>query len=236
MEGHLISARRILGYLKKFGHGRMIFDTGCIDHSQLEFKDQEWKDMYPDAVEDIPHDMPAPKGKPVQLTVYVDADHAHDKVTRRSVTGIILFGNKTPLKAISKRQKTVETSTYGSELVAAKIAVELVMGFRYQLRMLGVNIKGPATMLGDNMSVVLNTTVPSSSLKKKCNAIAYHRVREAIAANIINFAHVNSKDNFADVCTKPLGAGAFHRVVRPILFRVSSHLPRGDNDDDILKF
>ena len=54
--------------------------------------------------------------------------------------------------------------------------------------MLGVNIKGPATMLGDNMSVVLNTTVPSSSLKKKCNAIAYHRVREAIAENTINIA------------------------------------------------
>ena len=125
-EGHLIHARRILGYLKKFGHGKMVFDTGHIDHSQLEFKNQEWKDIYPDAVEEIPHDMPTPKGKPVQLTVYVDADHAHDKVTRRSVTGIILFGNKTPLKAISKRQKTVETSTYGSELVAAKIAVSLL--------------------------------------------------------------------------------------------------------------
>jgi hypothetical protein len=37
-------------------------------------------------------------------------------------------------------------------------------------------------MLGDNMSVVLNTTVPSSVLKKKHNAIAYHRVREAICS------------------------------------------------------
>ena len=133
-------------------------------------------------------------------------------------------------------QKSVETLTYGSELATAKIAVELVIGFRYQLRMLGVNIDGPAIMLGDNMSVVLNTKVPYSSLKKKCNAIAYQRVREAITANIINFAHVNSKDNFVDVCTKPLGAGAFHRVVRPILFRVSSHLQGGDNNEDNLKF
>jgi hypothetical protein len=43
-------------------------------------------------------------------------------------------------------------------------------------------------MLGDNMSVVLNTTVPSSVLKKKHNATAYHHVREAIAARIFRFA------------------------------------------------
>jgi hypothetical protein len=50
---------------------------------------------------------------------------------------------------------------------------------------LGVALDGPALMSGDNMSVVLNTTVPSSALKKKHNAIAYHRVREAIAARIM---------------------------------------------------
>jgi hypothetical protein len=38
----------------------------------------------------------------------------------------------------------------------------------------------PALMLRDNMPVVLNTTVPSSILKKKHNAIAYHSLREAI--------------------------------------------------------
>jgi hypothetical protein len=56
------------------------------------------------------------------------------------------------------------------------------------LRSLRVALDGPALMLGDNMSVVLNTTVPSSVLKKKHNAIAYLRVREAIAARIMRFA------------------------------------------------
>ena len=115
----------------------------------------------------IPKGLPEPKGKPVKITVYVDADHAHDQVTRRSVTGIILFLNNMPVRAISKRQKTVETSTYGSELVAARIATELILETRYMLRCLGVKLDGPALMLGDNMSVVLNTTVPSSVLKKK---------------------------------------------------------------------
>jgi hypothetical protein len=53
------------------------------------------------------------------------------------------------------------------------------------LRPLGVALDGPALMLGDKMSVVLNTTVPSSVLKKTHNAIAYHLVNGAIAARII---------------------------------------------------
>jgi hypothetical protein len=95
--------------------------------------------------------------------------------------------NKTPIRWIFKRQKTVETSTYGSELVASRIATELILEVRYMLRSLGAALDGPALMLGDNMSVVLNTTFPSSDLKKKHNAISYHRVREAIAARIMSF-------------------------------------------------
>jgi hypothetical protein len=141
-------------------------------------------------------------------------------VTRRSVTCIILFVNKTPVKWVSKRQKTVESSTYGSEMVAARLATDLAVEFRYALRMLGVEVDGPAMMFGDNKSVVINTTMPSSQLKKKHNAIAYHRVREAIAAKIINFFHIPSEDNFADILTKPLPVRVFYRLVKPMLFRV----------------
>jgi hypothetical protein len=56
------------------------------------------------------------------------------------------------------------------------------------LRSLEVALDGPALMLGDNMSVVLNTTFPSNVLKKKHNAIAYDRVRKAIVARIMRFA------------------------------------------------
>jgi hypothetical protein len=85
-------------------------------------------------------------------------------VSRRSVTGIILFVNKTPVKWISKRQKTVESSTYGSELVAARIATDLAVEYQYALRMLGIGIDGPAMMFGDNKSVIINTTMPLSQL------------------------------------------------------------------------
>jgi hypothetical protein len=153
------------------------------------------------------------------MTVYVDADHAHDLVTRRSITGILLMLNNTPIRWVSKRQKTLETSTYGSELVASRVATELIIEVRYMLRSLRVALGEPRLVLGDNMSEVLNTTAPSSVLKKKHNAIAYHRVREAIKARIMRFAYIKSEENVSDVLTKPLSNEKFQYLKR-WLFRV----------------
>jgi hypothetical protein len=108
------------------------------------------------------------------MTVYVDADHANDPVTRRSITVILVMLRNMPMRWISNRQKTAEKSIYDSELVALRIATELILEIRHMLRSLGVALDGPALMLGDDMSVVLNTTVPSSVLKTKQNSIACH--------------------------------------------------------------
>jgi hypothetical protein len=176
--------------------------------------------VYPDAEEDMPHDQRSPGTKTAQITVFVDANHAHDVVTRRSVTGIILFINNTPVRWISKRQKTVETSTYSSEMVAGRIACELVLEYRYALRMLGVEVDGPAVMFGDNNAVIISTSIPSSQLKKKHHSCAFHRICECVAmAVLLDFMHIPSADNLADVLTKPLGGVTFHRLVRPMLFR-----------------
>ena len=208
--------------LRHYQKGIILFDTAYqpIIDTGVEYKDMDWSQMYQDAEEELPYDMLDKKGKPVRITVYLDADHAHDFVTRRSVTGILVFLNNTPIRSVCKQQKTVETSTYGSELVAARIATELDMELRYQLRIHGVPIEGPVMMYGDNMYVVLNTTVPSSVLKKKHLSCSYHRVREAIAARILTFRHIRSKENYADVMTKPLGFQNFYNLVKPCLFRV----------------
>ena len=70
------------------------------------------------------------------------------------------------------------------------------------------------------MSVVLNTTMPSSILKKKHNAICYHRVREACAAGIVRFAHIPSEENIADLCTMSLGKATFYMLMKRIFHRI----------------
>ena len=189
------------------------------NHEEYPYDDlNNWHDLYADAHFEVPEDALTSKGKPVRVTIWVDADHARDKVTCRSVSGIIMMVNSTVVRTFSKRQTTVESSTYGSELVASRIATDMAVEICYTLQMLGVPLDGSVLLLGDNKSVVLNTTIPSSALKKKHNAIAYHRVREAIAARIVRFCHVDTQVNLADVLTKPLHNDDFHRLVKPILF------------------
>ncbi|MEM1007623.1 MAG: Ty1/Copia family ribonuclease HI [Myxococcota bacterium] len=93
----------------------------------------------------------------------------------------------------------------------------MILEMRYVLHSLGVNIQGPGLLFGDNRSVVVNTTFPSSTLKKKHNAIAFHKVRETIAAGIMSFIHIPGTINPADLLTKPLGPHIHRKLVHPLL-------------------
>ena len=71
---------------------------------------------------------------------YVEANLHHDLVTGRAVTAILHIVNGTPTNCYSKRQATLETTTYESEFVAARIAVDQIVDLRYTLMYLGVPI------------------------------------------------------------------------------------------------
>ena len=99
--------------------------------------------MYGDTQEKVPENMLTPKGKPVRITAFCDANLYHDETTGRAVSGIILLLNKTPIDWTSKRQATVEMATvkmatFGSEIIASRITVDQIVEWRYTLRMLGV--------------------------------------------------------------------------------------------------
>jgi hypothetical protein len=137
----------------------------------------DWAEYYPGAAEAIPSNMPEPRGRPVSTTCFVDADHAGCLLTRRSHSGILIFVNRAPILWYSKRQATVESSTFGSETVALRQAVDMIEGLRYKLRMMGVPIDSATKVFCDNDATLKATTRPESTLKKKHNAINYHRIR-----------------------------------------------------------
>ena len=56
--------------------------------------------------------------------------------------------------------------------------------------MMGVPIKGPSHVYGDNMSVVANMSKPESTLRMKSNLICYHAVLEAVAMGEALVAHI----------------------------------------------
>jgi hypothetical protein len=94
----------------------------------------------------------------------------------------------------------------------------VIAGLRYKLRMFGVPIDGPAIVLSDNQTVVLNSTIPSSTLRHKHNAICYQRVCEAVTAGMIRIAKVDTKQNQADMFIKPLPAYLLHDLIIRILY------------------
>jgi hypothetical protein len=190
--------------LKAHITSHVVFDPKYITWEDASFEQYDWKEFYSDAKEATPPNAPPARGNPVQMNAFVDANHAGNKVTRRSHTGILIYLNCSPIVWHSKAQTTVETSTFGSEFVAMRILVEMLEAMWYKLRMLGVPIDGPANVFCDNKSVVTNSTVPTSTLKKKHSSIAYHRVREAVAAGTLQIAKVHSSENLADLLTKSL--------------------------------
>ena len=202
--GHLDQVYRMFGYLKLYPKRKLAFDGLHPKISERMFKKHEWQDFYRDAKEAIPSNMPVPRGNSMSTHCFVDAGHGSDRATRRSQTGILIFCNKAPIIWHSKRQNTVEASTFGSEFQAMKNAIELSEALRYKLRMFGVPIDGPTNIFCDNEAVYKNTSLPESTLKKKHHSIAYHRCREAVAAGTVRVAKEGTKTNLSDLFTKLL--------------------------------
>ena len=96
--------------------------------------------------EEIPPNTPKPRGNSVSTHCFVDANYAGNKVTRRSQAGMLIFVNKAAIIAFSKRQNTVETSTFGSNFTALNNAIKLVEALRYKLGIFGVPIEGPSNI------------------------------------------------------------------------------------------
>jgi hypothetical protein len=216
--GHLQRAMRVVGFLSKFRHAAIRFRTERPDLSMFPVNEYDWEHtVYGNAKEEIPHDVPRPLGKVADTVTLVDAALMHDVTTGRSATGIIHMVNKTPMDSFSKKQNTVETSTYGAEFVAARTAAEQIIDLRTTLRYMGIPL-GRSVLLGDNRSVVDSGSLPEGKLSKRHMALSYHRVREAIAAKVFSFHFIKGTKNPADVCTKALGYQQFWPLVRPLLF------------------
>ena len=211
-QAHMHAMRRVFGYLLQNYKFSIDYDIDEPDFSKYKIEEYDWFPLYGNVKEEEPYGMPVSKGKPVVTSGFFDSSHASCLMTRRSTTCVLLFVNGTPMRWYSKRQNCVETSTYGSEIVAGRIAVDLAVELRYNLRMLGAPVKGAAILFGDNQSMVTNTSLPHSILKKRHSANNYHRVREAVAAGIVSIVHCDTKYNLADMGTKSLN-GQVHQFL-----------------------
>ena len=175
------------------------------------------RDAYPEILLEDLSDAPKPMGKPVKLSIFVEASLASLKDNMSSVTGIDIFIGDMLFRYSSKRQKSIVTSTYSAEFVALRHAVEEAQAAKFLLQSIGVNIDGPVNIYSDNESVLKSAQTPGNELKRRHVAIAYHAVREAYATGLVDLFHISGTDNPADVLTKPLGRILFFKHTNRML-------------------
>jgi hypothetical protein len=113
-----------------------------------------------------PH-VSAPKeaGPTLNTTVYFDSNVTHDKVTRRIITGCIVFVGNTPVHWTSKHQGAIATSTYYVEMCTAKHSAEEAVAMRYMLRALGIKVDQRTLLIGDTLGMLQTTTNPTAERK-----------------------------------------------------------------------
>ncbi|MGH3055100.1 MAG: hypothetical protein ACRDL7_09005, partial [Gaiellaceae bacterium] len=92
-EGHMDRILKVFGYLKKYPNRAFCINKFKQNYDDYQSITCDWTQEYPDACENIPTNAPDPLGSTIRITCYVDSDHAHDTVTRRSVTGFIIILN-----------------------------------------------------------------------------------------------------------------------------------------------
>ena len=175
------------------------------------FHKADWTDFYGNVSEAIPNNAPEPRGKEIELCMFVDLDHANDKIRRRSRTGLCIFINMACVMWHTKCQATVESADFGAEFVVMKQSMELSRGLQYKLRMMGIPIIGLTYTYGDNMSMIHNTQHSESTLKKKSNRICYHAICEAVVMGEILTGHVKTDENSGYLLPKVVSGGIKRR-------------------------
>jgi hypothetical protein len=148
--GHIEKVFHIFAYIKQHDRSRLVLDDSHLSIDKTAFTTVDWESFYPgaDTAEAIPLSIPEPLGKAVATTCYVDAYHAGCLATRCTHTGVLLYVNSALVLWHSKRQNT---STFGSNFIAAKTAVEMIEGLPYFLRIMGFPLAGPTSVLNQQI-------------------------------------------------------------------------------------
>ena len=122
-KGHLENVLRIFSHLRSHHNAELVFDPSdpVIDESDFERRDWTSSEFgHVDGKEAISTEMPEPRGQGFIMRSKVDADHAADTTTRRSRTGFFVWLNCSLIYWSSRKQTSVETSSFGSEFIAMK--------------------------------------------------------------------------------------------------------------------
>ena len=148
----------------------------------------------------------------LRILAYSDADFAGDCKDRKSTSGYILKIGNSPVIWNSCKQKTVALSTTESEYVAASYTVQEIIWLHRLLQNLITDYDNTPTLFVDNQSAIKLIKNPELHKRTKHIDTKYHFIRESFEDKIFNLEYLQSTDQLADICTKPLNRTRFETL------------------------
>lgn len=150
-----------------------------------------------------------PKGNKLTLEAYTDADWAGSVDDRRSTSGAAFYLGNCLVSWLSKKQSSISLSTAEAEYIAAALCCAQVLWMKQTLQDIQVKYDEPIPILCDNTSAINISKNPVMHSKTKHIPIKYHFLREHVAEKDVRLEYVGTKEQIADIFTKPLPRETF---------------------------
>jgi len=150
-----------------------------------------------------------PRDHDFSLHAYTNADWTRDVDDRKSTSGGALFLGKRLVSWLSKKQEVISLSTVEEEYITAVGSCTQVLWMKQMLRDIRAEYEEPITIFCDNSSVIKISKNLVLHSKTKHISIKFHFLREQVNKNEVRLECVPSKDQIADIFTKPLPKDSF---------------------------
>jgi hypothetical protein len=146
-------------------------------------------------------------GESLKITAYSDADFAGDVSTRKSTTGYIVLINNQPVSWRSAKQTSVSTSTVEAEYLAASLTAKESMWIKNLVEeIITSKCDGPILLHVDNAGAKTLAEAKMINTLTKHIDVSYHLIRHFVQHGQIKIISCDTKENIADIFTKPLSA------------------------------
>ena len=158
-------------------------------------------------------------GEPWRMVVFTDSDYAGDPVSRRSVSGYIIYLHGVPLCWRSKAQRSVTLSSTEAEWVSLSEAVKDIVFVLNICESISIDVELPVTVRVDNVGAIFMSNNVTTTSGTRHVDIRTKFVKEYQVDGKIKIIFVRSEENDSDIMTKNLGSLLYSKHANKLIVK-----------------
>eukprot|EP00253_Pinus_taeda_P023045 PITA_23045 len=164
-----------------------------------------------------------PKGNDIVIQAYTNADWAESVDDCKTTSGETLYLGGCLVSWLSKNKSSILLSTTEAEYIMVATCYTQVLWMKKTLQDLQVKFDEAILIFCDKTSSISISKNPMMHSKTKNILLKYHFVREKVAEKNIKIEYVSTKEQIADIFTKPLPHEAFEYLYQNLGILPSPH-------------